>query len=126
MNGLDETYSITQVSAMLSISQHNVRDYIKRGEIKANKENDIYCIPKTEYERFAHNYHTNKSVRVIVVLKGFTCSFYDVESKTKYGRILISTAITKFPVIEQMEVGRMYDVTLDAHELEHTRFDKGA
>lgn len=123
---MNETYSITQVGDMLGISQHNVRDYIKRGEIKAIKENDIYCIPKAEYETFAQHYDTHKSVHVIVVLKGFNCSFYDVESKTKYGRIQLSTAIDKFPVIEQMEMGSMHHVTLDAHELERTRFDKGA
>lgn len=65
-------------------------------------------------------------MNVIVVLKGFNCSFYDIDNKTKYGRILLTTAIAKFPIIEEMEVGSMYNVTLDAYELEHTRFDKGA
>lgn len=123
---MNETYSVTQVSDMLGIGAHNVRDYIKCGELKANKRNNGYIISKAEYERFAHNYHTHKSVRVIVVLKGFTCSFYDVENKAKYGRILLTTAIEKFPVIEEMKVGCMYNVTLDAYELEHTHFDKGA
>lgn len=123
---MNETYSVTQVSGMLGIGAHNVRDYIKRGELKANKENEIYSIPRAEYEKFALYYQEHKSVNVIVVLKGFNCSFYDVDNKTKFGRILLTTAISKFPIIEKMEVGSVYKVTLDANELEHTRFDKGA
>ena len=123
---MSESYSVTQIGEALGISQRKVRGYIKNGEIEASKVNGIYSVSKAEYERFAHYYRTNKSVRVIVVLKGFTCSFYDVENKAKYGRILLTTAISKFPIIEQMEVGGMYNVTLDANELENTHFDKGA
>lgn len=123
---MNETYSVTQVSDMLGIGAHNVRDYIKCGELKVNKENDGYIISKAEFEKFAQDYREHKSVNVIVVLKGFNCSFYDVDNKAKFGRILLTTAIEKFPVIEEMKVGCMYNVTLDARELEHTRFDKGA
>lgn len=123
---MSETYSVTQVSDMLGIGAHNVRDYIKCGELKANKENEIYRIPKAEFEKFAQDYREHKSVNVIVVLKGFNCSFYDVDNQAKFGRILLTTAIEKFPAIEEMKVGCMYNVTLDARELEHTRFDEGA
>lgn len=55
--------TVSEVAALLRLSQYAVRDMAKRGEIPAHKIGHVWRIPRSEFDRYLERSFNQKTVK---------------------------------------------------------------